>query len=184
VDFVGLIDAADVLASKRLGRVANARLTRISAVLDNKQNSLPVRVLNICTVISKKIANLIRYETSSKINKWKASLKIYLLGEYQRREWNLPMFLSEIEVRNVYLYAEANYKPETGVDNELVLLRATEGNDADEPYVKIYADPLLGWGKRTTVGVKVYDISGGHSSMLQEPNVKHMADCIREYVRK
>ncbi|WP_347987153.1 HAD-IIIC family phosphatase [Methylomonas sp. AM2-LC] len=184
VDFVGLIDAADVLATKRQGRIANARLTRISSVLDNEQNNhLVLRLITICKVISKKIVNLIRYEISSRLNKWQASLKVYLLGEYQRRQWSLPKFLSDIEVRYVYLYAETNYKPETGIDNELVLFRATEGHDADTPYVTIYVDPLFGWGERTTEGVKVYDIPGGHSSMLQEPNVKQMADCIREYVK-
>ena len=53
-----------------------------------------------------------------------------------------------------------------------MLFRATHGTGADEPYIERYADPLLGWGQRTSHDVHVYDIPGGHSSMLQEPNVR------------
>ena len=60
--------------------------------------------------------------------------------------------------------------------------RATHGTGADEPYIERYADPLLGWGRRTSHGVHVYDIPGGHSSMLQEPNVRvlatHLQTCL------
>ena len=53
---------------------------------------------------------------------------------------------------------------------------------ADEPYVERYADPLLGWGRRTSRDVHVCDIPGGHSSMLQEPNVRVLAARMQAYV--
>jgi thioesterase domain-containing protein len=65
---------------------------------------------------------------------------------------------------------------------EVVLFRATAGEGTDEPYVNIYSDPLLGWGQRVTQTVRVYDIPGGHSSMLQEPNVAAMAEAMQTYI--
>ena len=63
-------------------------------------------------------------------------------------------------------------------DGELVLFRATAGSGAaaDEPFVDRYDDPMLGWGRRATRGVRVIDIPGGHSSMLQEPHVGVLAE--------
>jgi thioesterase domain-containing protein len=63
-----------------------------------------------------------------------------------------------------------------------VLFRATRGEGPDEPYVERYADPLLGWGRRTSLGVRVCDIPGGHSSMLQEPNVRVLATRMQAYL--
>ena len=63
-----------------------------------------------------------------------------------------------------------------------MLFRATHGIGADEPYIERYADPLLGWGQRTSHDVHVYDIPGGHSSMLQEPNVRVLAARMQAYL--
>jgi hypothetical protein len=62
--------------------------------------------------------------------------------------------------------------------DELVLFRATRGTGmpSDEPYVERYDDPLFGWGRRATRGVQTIDVPGGHSSMLQEPNVDVLAE--------
>ncbi len=60
-------------------------------------------------------------------------------------------------------------------EGELILFRATEGVNNDEPYINRYGDPLLGWGQRASQGVRAYDVPGGHSSMLQEPNVQILA---------
>ena len=59
------------------------------------------------------------------------------------------------------------------------LFRATQGVDSDEPYIERYADPLLGWGSHTSGSVCVYDVPGGHSSMLQEPHVSTLAQYIQ-----
>ncbi|MGD0959169.1 MAG: HAD-IIIC family phosphatase [Methylomonas sp.] len=182
VGFIGLIDAADVAAIKRAGRVANQRLNRFSAALGGDENvSLASRALNIAKIIGGKIFNLVSYELSSRINKLADNFKINLLNQCRMRNRPLPGFLTGLSVRSVYLYAESKYRPGAAIDETLVLFRATAGVKEDEPYIEVYADPLFGWGERTARGVKIYDIPGGHSSMLQEPNVKFMAECIREY---
>ena len=87
-------------------------------------------------------------------------------------------------MRTVYLFAERDYRPDGRFDGEIVLFRATAGIGPDEPYVERYDDPLLGWGRRSTRGVRAIDVPGGHSSMLQEPHVETLADrmqsCIDE----
>ena len=86
-----------------------------------------------------------------------------------------PRALGHIPLRATYLFAEQDYRPDGRFDGELVLFRATAGVGPDEPYIERYDDPLLGWGRRSTRGVRVVDVPGGHSSMLQEPHVGTLA---------
>ena len=58
----------------------------------------------------------------------------------------------------------------------------TEGEGPDQPYVERYADPLLGWGPRTTGGLEAIDVPGGHSSMLQEPHVRTLAASLQRRI--
>ena len=85
-------------------------------------------------------------------------------------------------MRTIYLFAEKGYQPGGLFDGELVLFRATDGEGPDEPYFERYDDPLLGWGQRATRGVRVYDVPGGHSSMLQEPHVSILAEQLQSYI--
>jgi thioesterase domain-containing protein len=55
-----------------------------------------------------------------------------------------------------------------------VLVRAKSGQGTDTPYSQIYDQQDLGWGKIATQ-LKIVDVEGGHSSMLQEPFVKSLA---------
>ena len=87
-------------------------------------------------------------------------------------------------MRTVYLFAEKSYRPTGVLDGELILFRATEGIENDEPYVNRYSDPLFGWGRRATQGVRAYDVPGGHSSMLQEPNVEVLASHMQAIIDK
>jgi thioesterase domain-containing protein len=56
------------------------------------------------------------------------------------------------------------------------LVKAREGVDSDLPSAELVTDPLLGWGDRTTGPLHVIDAVGGHSSMLQQPNVAFIAE--------
>ena len=61
-----------------------------------------------------------------------------------------------------------------------VLFRASEGTGADTPFIEIYEGSLLGWERWVTQPVVLREMSGGHSSMLQDPNVAAMADRFHE----
>ena len=66
-----------------------------------------------------------------------------------------------------------------GVD--VVLYRASrgDGSGADEPYIDIYSDSLLGWEPRVEGAIEAIDVPGGHSSLLQEPHVGALAKAMQ-----
>ena len=124
----------------------------------------------------RKARNLSTYLVGHHLERLRDEIRMRLLRSYLDRGQRLPRSLQQIPVRTVYLFAEKNYQPEGLFDGDLVLFRATSGEGPDEPYVERYEDPLLGWGCRATRGVRVHDIPGGHSSMLQEPHVQILAE--------
>ena len=140
------------------------------------------RAVGILTRAARKIRNLTVYVTGEQLKRLRDSLRMRLFCYCQDRRVRLPRLLQQIPVRTVYLHAEKNYEPASSFEGELVLFRATSGMGADEPYLERYDDPLLGWGRRTTQGVRTYDVPGGHSSMLQEPNVGVLAQQMQSYI--
>jgi thioesterase domain-containing protein len=113
-----------------------------------------------------------------------AEIRMRLFRFYLDRGWRLPRVLEQIPVRTVYLFAEKNYQPDGPFDGDLVLFRATCGEGPDEPYVERYDDPLLGWSRRVTGYVRAHSVPGGHSSMLQEPHVRVLAEQIQASIDK
>ncbi len=130
----------------------------------------------ILTKALRKTKNLTKYLVRQRFIELRDEIRMRLFCSYVNRGLRLPRSLEQIPVRTVYLFAEKNYQASAPFDGELVLFRATRGEGPDEPYIERYDDPLLGWGKRATQGVRVFDVPGGHSSMLQEPNVQMLAE--------
>ena len=58
-----------------------------------------------------------------------------------------------------------------------VLFRARYGEGDDTAYRQIYADGNLGWDGLAR-HLTAVDVEGGHSSMLQEPDVKSLAEAL------
>lgn len=177
IGLVAIIDAADVEVSKKVGRISSQRLNRFTTALgENKSLSY------LFKTITQKVRNVITYELATKIQKIIDKVRMKLLRYYRDRSLPLPKFLQNISVRTVYVFAEKDYLPDSLYQGEVTLFRAISGQGADEAYINIYNDPLLGWGKRVTKGVKIFDIPGGHSSMLQEPNVSIMSQKMQAYI--
>jgi FkbH-like protein len=176
VGMVALIDAADVLAEEIPWRFANQRLRSFSTVLDqgDGQNVLE-RAVIIAGKAAKKAKNLSTFLVQKRAGDFWAKLRIRLFRQYLDRQLRPPRFLENLPVRTIYLFAERSYRPMGVLEGELILFRATEGVNNDEPYIRRYSDPLFGWGRRASQGVRAYDVPGGHSSMLQEPNVQILA---------
>jgi len=63
----------------------------------------------------------------------------------------------------------------------VLLVRAKVGEGDDTPYREIYSDETLGW-RRLVPNLSVLDVSGGHSSMLQEPFVDSMVQALKPYI--
>ena len=183
VAMVALLDAADVGASLKTWHFATQRVRSFSTMFHRKEavgfyRSLFVLIINAV----RKVKNFISYLVGRHVKRLRDEIRLRLFRFYLDRGLQLPRPLQQIPVRDVYLFAEKNYKPKGAFRGDLVLFRATRGTGADEPYMERYADPLLGWGRRTSHDVQVYDIPGGHSSMLQEPNVRVLAARMQAYL--
>jgi thioesterase domain-containing protein len=173
---VAIFDAADVEAALKRHLESSRRIGRLRQVFD--QGSFG----EVLGAVAAKMGRYVTYQMRSKIGHVRDRATVATLRFCVDRELALPPWARGLAVRRVYNVAEAEYRPTRSVSDEIVLFRATEGEGADEPYVRIYADALLGWGKRSQRGVRVFDVPGGHGSMLQEPHVAAMADILRSYL--
>ncbi|MBD2043729.1 SDR family NAD(P)-dependent oxidoreductase [Microcoleus sp. FACHB-672] len=182
VALVALIDSLDVQAPRKIARVAKKQLSRFSQVLnqDRQLNKLE-RFAAIVNKASKKARNWLAYEIGSRVESSRNKFKVMLYRYYLDKGLPAPQFLQDLSVRTIYRIAAKEYMPQ-GYQGQLALFRATEGEGIEEPAINLTNDPLFGWGKRATKGVVVYDIPGGHSSMLQDPNVQVMAEKLNAYI--
>jgi amino acid adenylation domain-containing protein len=182
VPFLAIIDAIDVKELNSGNYVLQNRMSSLSQTLSQKSKINGKRQINyILKTLTNKLKNLLIYEISTKIQKITQKFKFMLLRYCLDQHLSLPQFCQNISVRSVYEIARKEYTPSI-FQGKLTLWRATEkiGIDNplidDTPAVDVTKDPLFGWGKRSTKGVEAFDIPGGHSSMLQEPNVQIMAE--------
>jgi thioesterase domain-containing protein len=84
-------------------------------------------------------------------------------------------------VRQIYDFcARSNYRPGT-LRARVILVKAGAGDDTMDRGSELVADPFLGWKAYAVGQLDVIDVPGGHSGMLQEPNVGLL---VRELVRR
>ena len=147
-------------------------------------------IANLVKTSFVKVFNLVRYEITTKSKKLTDNLRIKLLRYCCDRAHTIPKLCQNIPLRSIYIYAENDYAQEKSsvYQGQLTLWRATEKLDLenlaidDTPATFEVKDPLLGWGKQATQGIATHDIPGGHSSMLQNPNVQTMAQQLQTYI--
>ncbi len=183
VAMVALMDVADVAAKERPLRFAKEKLERMSAALDagNDVGKLQ-RIAQAARVIVRKVVSFTRYVISSRVQAIRNQTKVTAFRLCLKLGVAVPTFLRNIPVRTLYNEAKRFYRPSTPIGGELLLLRASNGVGDDEPHSHRCADPLMGWEPRTTHGVKAFDVPGGHSSMLREPNSRTVAEIIEKYI--
>ena len=184
IAMVALLDAADIAATRKTWRFAQQRVQSFSTVFHDQEKLVPFYYAVITTLrrALRKAKNLITYLVGKNLKSFGDEIRMRLFRFYLDRGLQLPRALEYIPVRTVYLYAEKNYRPEGLFHGDLALFRATVGEGNDEPYIDRYTDPLLGWSTRTSGSVLVWDIPGGHSSMLQDPHVRTLAILIQDHV--
>ncbi len=178
---VFLFDAADPKAAKHSPH--QQRLQRLTARLQEVQHTSKLeKMLSTARVVLTKARNLTTYLVRSHWQRLQTYTRISILRFCLDRHLPLPYFLRQLSVRQVYRYAIREFLPARLCRSRLILFRATEklitdlpGID-DEPFRNLYSDPLLGWGSRSVQPVQVFDVPGGHSSMLQEPQVQILAE--------
>jgi malonyl CoA-acyl carrier protein transacylase/thioesterase domain-containing protein/acyl carrier protein len=197
VALVALLDAADVAAKEKPLRFARQSLNRFVAGLEGashggrpapKPPAWPKRALKVARTALKKGANFSRYLLESRVRVMRDEARVSLFRFYRNRGWQPPRFLRGISVRTTCESARRHYRPKAPFVGQLVLFRATCGVGNDEPYRDRYSDRLLGWRHRSTREIHVVDVPGGHSSMLQEPNVGvlagHLQNAIDEALKR
>jgi thioesterase domain-containing protein/acyl carrier protein len=176
VALVAVIDAADVAATRKAWRTAGQRIRRFSSVMGQDQSiRFDQRVVAVLKTVAGKARNLTAYLIGQRLKEWRNDIRMRQFRYRLDRGRALPQSLRDIPVRTAYLFAEKIYRPDGLFGGRLVLFRATCGEANDEPYIERYLDPLLGWGRRAKEDILVHDVPGGHSSMLQEPNVRVLA---------
>lgn len=188
IGMVALLDAGDVNAPIQTS-IAQQRWKSFSASFSgNHDLKLHERWLQTLHQIGKKVRNFITYETQQRFENFRDRTQLKLFRYYLDKNLPLPKFLRGIPIRKVIMWAYECHVPQGMLEGEVLLFRATEkssffdGTPVDDtPKIEQYSDPLFGWGDRATQGVQVHDIPGGHSSMLQEPNVKVMGEIIQTY---
>jgi amino acid adenylation domain-containing protein len=189
VSMVLLIDAAHVQAepagwaAKKLGRFS-------SSLRESAPNlGLQHRVMAAVKVASRKISNVISYETKSRTTRLRNNFKVRALRYLIDNDMPIPAFLQGVPVRVILRFAEKEYVAPAPYRGNVALLRATKRDAVfdgtvidDTPYMELFKAPALGWEGRTVPTASVYDIPGGHSSMLQAPNVDVVAATFRAHL--
>ncbi|NER29712.1 MAG: amino acid adenylation domain-containing protein, partial [Symploca sp. SIO1C4] len=190
VALVALFDSANAQTSKKRGRITNQRLSRFSqAWSQSQQLKGREQLLHLLKTVTKKVTNTLVYESSTKIVSLKNKFKLRLYRYYLDNRLPLPKLLQNISVRTICGFASKEYIPKV-FQGRLTLFRATETLEIDNPLIddtptiRKTNDPLFGWAKWAKYGVEVYDLPGGHSSMLQEPHVQVLAEHLQACLKK
>jgi len=182
VGLVALLDAADPKVPRAVGR-SRQRWARFLGAMRDVRGFLPVRVGRMVVVASRKLGNLAMYEMSTRARDLSNRMRFRLLRKVGDRGRPVPWYAGGLPVRSVFLLAVRDYEP-VRILGAPVILRATDGEGGDEPFVRRYGDPLLGWGGRVKGDLELCDMPGGHSSMLQEPHVALVAKRLTAYMNR
>jgi thioesterase domain-containing protein len=183
VGLVVILDAAKPHARKRSGRMAKERVKRLEQMLEyarGHQRTFVGRAFVLVKAASGKLRNFLAWKITFWAKQISARARFRLLHELLGRGLGWPAFVRELSVREIYDSAEAKYFPKALSDVHVLLVRAESDklNDvADTPYREIYVDDELGWSS-ICPKIKVIDVAGGHSSMLQEPFVESLASAL------
>jgi thioesterase domain-containing protein len=125
-----------------------------------------------------KIEGFARYESRELRNKVRARAGVLLLRHVFHKAEGWPERFPPPTVREVFLRAESEYVATTLNASRVLLVRSREGTGSDLPYRLLLEDEVFGW-REVIRELDVIDVDGGHSTMLQEPNVEEIARVVR-----
>jgi thioesterase domain-containing protein len=180
VDFVGIIDAADVAAAKRPFYVTRARVDRIRTLLADES------VITLVPALVRKAANAVRWEIASRMAVARDRRTVQQLRTAnETTEKNAEVQAAEPSIPFLKLYEVAHtlHRPEGLFSGgKVALFKASSGNGEveDMAYQDVYSDLALGWGKRVADEIALISVPGGHSSALQEPHVATLAPLFQQ----
>jgi acyl transferase domain-containing protein/thioesterase domain-containing protein/acyl carrier protein len=176
--YVGIIDAADVHAQERPFRLMHERLNRF------KKGVLGGGIGQAIPTLIQKTTNFAKYQVGSRLEQFQNARKVKSLRD-QVEEGAADTGAPDIAFLKMYEVAHKEHTP-NGIfsGGDVVLYRAMngDGSTGDVPFKEIYLGDVMGWEKRIAGEMIVTDIPGGHSSALQEPNVKLLAAAMQAHI--
>lgn len=183
VSMVAILDAATPYAAKKPHLGAKARNQRLLAVLqESKKLNLVGRTIYLTKHIGTKILNTLAWEFNSRLSRILVKLRFKVLNYVLKTNKNWPNLLPALTFREIYNSAENQCQLEKSANEKVLLIRATNGENDDAAYQKIYADDTFEW-RKFAPKMHVVDVVGGHASMLQVPNVDAIANVIKRYMQ-
>jgi FkbH-like protein len=176
VEVVTILDAATPQAPHRAGRVAGRRLSRLRSLVQTNeaQGAAWSSAFSLVGAVLKKASNALRYESSAWFLRRSVQLRFRLLQMLLLRNQAWPRWLPDLSVAQIYGELAARYVPPMLADVPVLLVRASQGEDADTPYKDIYQDDDFGW-RQVAGQLTLANVAGGHASMLQEAHVDSLA---------
>jgi len=183
VGFVALLDAPGPRSKLKTWLLHKRRLARFAALGQaSVASSRLSHILNVSAKAARKLKNLVAYESSTRARSLSEFLRFRLLRRVLDRGRPVPRFLQGISVETVLRFARKDYSPARLLEGRALLFRATVGEGDDEPVASQISDPLLDWGGRVEGELGIFDMPGGHSSILHEPYVEEVAGYIVSYI--
>ena len=176
VDVVTILDAATPQARHCAGRVAGRRLSRLRSLVQGNeaQGAAWSSAFALVGAVLNRASNALRYESSAWLMRKSVQLRFRLLQTLLLRDKAWPIWLPALSVAQIYGELAARYAPPILPDVPVLLVRASQGEDADTPYKDIYRDEDFGW-RQVAGQLTLADVAGGHASMLQETHVDSLA---------
>jgi FkbH-like protein len=177
VQRVTILDGATPQAAKRTGRSTSDRLSRLEkavAVAGESTDSTIRRWASMSLTVSRKVYGFVIYKISFPFRKASVHLRFRLMRNLVKRNAAWPRSLPELNVMEIYNLLESRYIPPPINDVPVLLVRASRGDGMDTPYREVYQEEDFGW-RRVAPRLDVVDVTGGHSSMLQERAVPSLA---------
>ena len=183
VELVALLEAALPNAPERPGRATELRLARLKLAItqpEKRDRGRPLRTLFAVAAILRKTLNVPLWRVSEWGKQLSARARFRVLRRILKRKAAWPRFVPSLSVREIYDRAQARYTPKPLPITSILLVRAQSGEGDDTPYRDIYADGTFGWN--TIARVKVVDVDGGHSTMLEDRFVDSVAKALLPYL--
>ena len=184
VRLVVILDGATPRAQKKIGLAGQQRASRLREAIAQRitlHRSPVARWLSIGSVLARKTLNAASYKLWSALHSVSVRWRVVLMKRLVERGAPWPKLLAPLSVMEVYGILESQYSPPTLAEVPVLLVRASSGEGADTPYKDMFSDDDLGWG-RVAGRLERVDVTGGHSSMLQEHAVDSLASALGQHL--
>lgn len=179
-ELVVILDAIEPRMPARGFVASRRRWKRLQNLLSGGRGARKAGPLSTLQLVVRRLNNVVGYEWTAGWNALSVKMRLRLLDHIQANGWGWPGWIPALHVRHIYLAAKALYQPQVLQSGRVVVMRAEEGGDPDDPDMYMLKDATLGWGRVVAGKLDAMDVRGGHSTMLQEPHVEHLAKQISD----